>query len=524
MAGVESRASSQQLLQSPDIPAAPEIDRIQSNCGLFAAIYVGDNPGEYDLRSITLRAGADLQHRAEGGAGYAVFDSKGDGQFVRGLGKIDVAFQDGSLLPRVRDARIVVLHTRYPTAGRSDSIPDIQPLTYEGITLAHHGNLTNAETIRDGIDGLQMDGECPDSDSWYALNAIVRAAGNTLAEKMVAAQKGFEGGWAFIATDGKSVVASRDPQGIRPLFLATIGDPKQPQVHLLSVEPAPFNSLGVNDYRDVLPGETIAIDGGKAITIDLSPDPQQRSCIFEIIYMMHPDSQYMGQEVYVSRRNAGHLLWQEQPVETGDDEKLVVMPVPDSGRPSALGYFKEARKDLGDRVDYDEGLLINRYVGRNFIKPTGKRSPSEKFYDIEEIVAGRKIVLVDDSLVRGETMTGIIAMLRNAGAKEVHVRLASPKIVRPCHWGVAISTYEELAGYRYPDTDDLAIAIGADSLGYISLDGLYDAVGADAELRERFCSHCFGGNSPRMNGQRPGTIPLVEFVGLDAGYIEKVEK
>ncbi len=514
MAGKENPISTTQFFDNA--AESPEIEgRIQSNCGLFAIVYNGENPGQLDLRAATLRAGADLQHRAEGGAGYAVFDGEGNGKFIKGLGKIDVAFQDGRLIPKIADERIAILHTRYPTAGGSEHIPNIQPLTYEGISLAHHGNLTNAAQVLESIpEGIQIGGQYPDSDSWIALNAVVRSQGETLAEKMVNAQRGFEGGWAFIATDGKEVVASRDPQGIRPLFLATIGDLKQPQAHLLSVEPAPFNSLDVDDWREVLPGETVLIDGGEAITFDLSPDPEQRSCIFETVYMMHPDSKYMGQTVYMSRRKAGHTLWQEQPIEVDENESLFVMPVPNSGRASAIGYFKEARKTLGDLVDYDEGILNNPYVGRSFIKPRGRRNPSFKFYDIDELIAGRKIVLVDDSLVRGETMTSLILMLRNAGASEVHIRLASPKVVRPCHWGIAMPTYEELAGYRYPDTDDLANAIRADSLGYISLDGLYNAVGADKELRKRFCAHCFGGASPRMsNGEKPGIIPLVELIG-----------
>lgn len=510
MAGKESFVSQ---VFSPETFAAPETERIQSNCGLFAVIYNGENPGQLDLRATALRAGADLQHRAEGGAGYAVFDGTGKGQFVKGKGRIDVAFQDGERLPKVDDARIAILHTRYPTAGNSDHLPNIQPLTYEGITLAHHGNLTNGETIRDGIDGLQIDGEFPNSDSWVALNAIARAGGNSLAEKMVNAQKGFEGGWAFIATDGKDVVASRDPQGIRPLFLATMGDLKNPQAHFLSVESAPFNSLDADGYREILPGETVSIIDGQAITVDLSPDPEQRSCIFETVYMMHPDSRYMGQEIYKSRRKAGHILWQEQPTSVEENEQLIVMPVPNSGRASALGYFKEARKALGNPVDYDEGLLNNPYVGRNFIKPRGRRNPSLKFYDIDELIAGRKIVLVDDSLVRGETMKGIVAMLRNAGAKEVHVRLASPEIVRPCHWGVAVPTYGELSANRYPDVNDRAKALGMDSLGYLSLGGLYKACGVNESMREKFCAHCFGGASPRMsNREKPGTIPLVELI------------
>lgn len=515
MAGIENRSVNS---YSPDTHIAPESDRIQSNCGLFAIMNVSNFPGGFDLKAMTLLAGASLQHRAEGGAGYAVFDGKGKGQIIKGLGRIDVAFQDGRLLPETPDARIAILHTSYPTAGRPDHLPNKHPLNYERITLAHHGNLTNAQELLNEMPDMEMGGEFPDNDSWIALNLISRSEGETLEQKMINAQKKIEGGYAFIATDGKGLVASRDPEGIRPLFLGRIGPEDDPQAYLLSVETSAFNSLGMSEdnWREVLPGETISIRGREATTVDFSPAAAQRSCIFEIVYMMHPDSKYMGKQIYMSRRKAGHLLWQEQPIDVDDNDQVLVMPVPDSGRASAIGYWKEARKTLGDRVDWDEGVLINRYIGRNFIKSKGRRSPGSKFFEIEELVRGKKIVLVDDSLVRGETMARVVEMLRFAGAREVHERNASPEIRRPCHWGVAIPTYEELSAHNIPDIIERAKAIGLDSLGHLSLDGLFDACDADQETRDKFCAYCFGGNGPKMkNGENPDSIPLRETVPVD---------
>jgi amidophosphoribosyltransferase len=488
--------------------ANSESDRIQSNCGLFAIIYVGENPDGLDLKSIVLDAGADLQQRAQGAAGYAVFDGDGESTLVKGLGKIDVAFQNGCLLPSVKDSRIAILHTRYATAGGSDHVPNIQPLTFNGLTLAHHGNLTNAEEIRANIGNISMGGNFPDNDSWIALNAVDQAPGNSLAEKLINAQKQFEGGWAFIASDGKNVVASRDPQGIRPLFLATVGPEENPQAFILSVESAPFRNLEIDKFREVLPGETILIEGKKVITADLSPAADQRSCIFEMVYMMNLHSEFMGKGIYTARRQAGHFLWQEQPVSLADDEELVVMSIPNSGRPSGLGYYQEARKTLGERVYYDEGIVASSYVGRNFIQPAGERSPRKKFSPIEELLRNKIVVLIDDSLVRGETMTGILKMALRSGAKEVHVRLASPPIVRPCFWGVAMSTYTELAANNFPDINDRARELGANSLGYLSLEGLFKACGVDN--REKFCAHCFGGNSPHMDNGVDGIIQLME--------------
>ena len=484
-----------------------ESDRIQSNCGLFAVIYVGEKPNGLDLKSIVLDAGADLQQRAQGAAGYAVFDGKGEAIFVKGFGKIDVAFQEGRLIPLVEDARIAILHTRYATAGGSNHAPNIHPLTLNGLTLAHHGNLINAEEIRANLGNISMGGDFPNNDSWIALNAIDQAPGNSLAEKLITAQRQFEGGWAFIVSDGKNIAASRDPQGIRPLFLATVGSEEDPQAFMLSVETAPFKSMGIDNFREVLPGETILIEGNKVVTADLSPDANQRSCIFEMVYMMNLHSEFMGKGIYAARRKAGHLLWQEQPVNIGDDEELLVMSIPNSGRPSGIGYYHEALKTLKERVKYDEGIVSSNYVGRNFIQPAGERSPRKKFSPIEELLRDKIAVLVDDSLVRGETMTGLVRMALDAGAKEVHVRLASPPIIRPCFWGVAMSTYAELSAFNVPDINDRARELEANSLGYLSLEGLFKACGAD---KERFCAHCFGGNSPHMNKGANGAIQLVK--------------
>lgn len=477
--------------------------KIQSECGLFAVFYPG-----HDVRSIAYRAGTDLQHRAEGAAGMYASDGVYS-DTVRNLGTVAVAFQEGRLMPAVESPHLAIIHTRYPTAGGSNHTPNIQPLSIDGITMGHHGNLTNGIELRERMRDIRMGGDFPDNDSWLALNAVARASGNTLGEKLVAAQKGFEGAWAFIVTDGKQLVASRDPHGIRPLSLAYIGKPHREKGYLLSVETAPFNNLGIDDYREVLPGETIVIDEEGVRTIDISPK-SQKSCIFEFVYMMRPDSIFMGEQVYMTRRRAGELLWQEQPVNINSNDRLIIMPVPDSGRPSAIGYFNEARKALGDRVDYDEALIGNRYFGRNFIKSSGERAAYLKYYAIRELVQDKIVVTIDDSLVRGETIEDIAKMLRDAGAREVHERVASPEIKHPCYWGVAFSKYDELIAENIPNLDERERKLDLDSLGYLSLEGLFKAVGKTPEEARiaaekdntRFCTHCFDGNGPeiRQNG------------------------
>ena len=499
------------------IPHGREFDerKIQSECGLFAIYYPG-----HDVRKMTYVSGTDLQHRAEGAAGMYVSDGK-NADLIRNLGTVGVVFQEGRVMPRV-EGHIAVLHTRYPTAGSSNHMANIQPLSLDGIILAHHGNLTNAEELRERFPGIEYGEEFPDSDSWLALNAIAQTPGETLAEKLVNAQRNFEGGWAFILTDGKQLVASRDRYGIRPLSLGYIGDCNRPEGYALSVETATFKNLGISDFREVLPGETIVIDESGVKTVDLSPNEHQMSCIFEFVYMMRPDSEFLGENVHMTRKRAGQILWQEQPVEVGPDEELVIMPIPDSGRPSALGLFDEAKKQLGDRAIYYEALLANRYFGRNFIKSVDKRDAFQKFYVIKELIKDRVIVLVDDSQIRGDTTRGIVDMLLEAGAKAVHERVASPEITRPCFWGVAFSTFGQLIANNIPDLTERARSLRLASIAHLSLPGLFKAVGMseqemEAALKQdkrKFCTHCFDGNGPEMKNY--GIIKLREFQRANA--------
>ena len=477
-----------------------EARRIQSECGLFAAFC---NPESVDVRAIGLQAGADLQHRAEGAAGMWISNGKSSDS-VRELGTVAVAFQEGRNLPSLENAHIVILHSRYPTAGGSNHKPNIQPLSLDGITLGHHGNLTNVQEIADRIGFIPQGENFPDSDSWIALNAIAKEQGSTLAEKVINAQKGFEGGWAFIVSDGKTIVASRDPHGIRPLSVAVLGEKDAPKGYLLSVESCVFNNMGVSDFREVLPGETITIDESGVKTLDMSPK-RQMSCLFEFVYMMRPDSKFLGETVYNSRREAGRQLWREAPVELGEGEDLVVMPVPNSGRPSAIGYFHEAQEALGLRVTYDEGLLSNAYFGRNFIKSAGQRKANLKFYPILELLKDKVVALVDDSIVRGDTTSTLVEMLMLAGVKKVHNRVASPPIKHPCYLGVAMPTYEELLANRIPDIREREKYLGASSLRHISLNGLIEATGVD---KGKFCTHCFDGKGPPIS--RLSTVPLKE--------------
>ncbi len=489
------------LEREASVKLHPERERIQSECGLFGIFII--DPTSTDVRAVSLQAGADLQHRAEGAAGMWISNGKFSDS-VRELGTVAVAFQEGRNLPSVENPHIAMLHSRYPTAGGSNHKPNIQPLSLDGITFGHHGNLTNVQEISDRIGFVPQGESSPDSDSWIALNAIAREKGSTLAEKVINAQKNFEGGWAFIVTDGDVIVASRDPHGIRPLSVAILGDEASPKGYLLSVESCVFNKMGVSDFREVLPGETIVIDKSGVKTVDMSPK-EQMSCLFEFVYMMRPDSRFLGEIVYNARREAGRHLWKEAPIELEEGEELVVMPVPNSGRPSALGFFHEAQKDLGLKVTYDEGLLSNAYFGRNFIKSSAQRKAYLKFYPIEELLRDKTVVLVDDSIVRGDTTPTLVEMCMWAGAKKVHKRVASPEIKYPCHWGVAMPTHQELLANKMPSLRDRERYLGVTSLAHLSLDGLIEATGVS---KDKLCTHCFSGKGPSLS--KFGTVPLRE--------------
>jgi len=473
--------------------------KYQTECGLFGVYYPG-----YNVRPILYRAGTDLQHRAEGAAGMYVSNGYKQGM-VKNLGTVAVAFQEGRNVPEVDAPHIGILHTRYPTAGGSNHLPNIQPMSLDGITFAHHGNLTNAHELRSKMRDVEIGGLFPDNDSWLALNAIVRAKGKTLEEKLINAQKGFEGGWAFILSDGKKLIASRDPHGIRPLSAGVLGPKDSANGYLLSVETTPFDMLGVRDFWEILPGETVVIDEKGIKTVDISAKTQ-KSCIFEFVYMMSPKSEFMGQLVTMTRRRAGELLWSEHPVEPLDSGQIIIMGVPDSGRQSALGYFHKAQEEFGTKFTYDEGLIANRYFGRNFIKSSGQRAASLKFYTIKELIKDKTIVIVDDSLVRGETTADNVKKMLEDGAREVHVRIASPEIKHPCFWGVAFSRYGELIANTIPNIDDRAHSLGVASIGHLSLEGLFQAVGMTREDAKRaitfdntpFCTHCFDGNGPEI--------------------------
>ncbi len=522
-----------------------EPEKIMSECGLFA-VYLS-KPEEINATTLAIMGGTSLQHRAEGAVGLHIASGPRS-DTVRELGTIAVALQEGMRIPRLEEPKIAIMHTRYPTAGGSQNIHNIQPLTLGGITLAHHGNLTNAQQIEKDLGEVEKGEDKPDSDSWVALNAIVYAKGDTLAEKVINAQKKFQGGWAFAVTDGDQVIASRDPYGLRPWFIGAVGTGEDTKGYALSVESCAFQYTGVGrNYREVRPGETIQVDDDGVKTIEYAPADKQQSCLFEFVYMMRPDSDFMHKNIFKTRFRAGQRLWQEHPVEVEDDKTLVVLAIPNSGRPGALGLFREARKTLGERVIYDERILASAYYGRNFIKPADKRLNGSKFYGIKDsfhfdnfsdaekeyvdylmdsnfniisntpkqIVPQENMVgvIVEDSIVRGDTLKKLRVIGQEVGIPELHGRITSPESAHSCYYGVATPTREELIANQIPDINRRAEYLGFKSLGYISLEGLIAATGHSQDI---FCTHCFSGRKPYPHTN--GAIDLKEEAVLAKAY------
>ena len=444
---------------------------IQSECAMFAVFVL---PGKHidNVQGLIYQGLTDQQHRAEGSAGTYVSDGISS-EIVKDLGTVAVAFHEGRNLPKMEQVSIAVGHTRYPTAGKPNHKANIQPLQTDNLILAHHGNLTNMAQVKSTLQPFKMGGNYPDNDTWIALNAIAQAEGSSLGEKVATAQRKFEGAWDFLVSDGNTLVASRDPHGIRPFSLVRLG-PKNNQLgYAIAVENSAFynlpDSLEVSEPVDILPGQTIEMSEKGLRQVDKKDAERQYFCIFEYIYMSRPDTVHNGLLVADARRQMGRLLAEK--VDAPED-KIVVMPVPDSGRGAEIALLQRMLELYGDKVTPDEGLIANRYYGRNFIKSLDKRRANLKFSTLRPVVEGQHIVIVDDSIVRGDTLKDNVQMLRDAGAAKIDVVIACPELLFKCLWGVAFPTNEELLANKYPDFEERKKFLGVDGLFHLSLEDL----------------------------------------------------
>jgi amidophosphoribosyltransferase len=450
----------------------PERDGPLDECGVF-----GVYAPESDVARLAYFALYALQHRGQESAGIATAEN-GHIMTVRDLGLVSQVFDEAKL--RALAGTMAVGHVRYSTTG-SSAWENAQPIyrsDRRDVALAHNGNLINAVELHSTMreQGISFRST---SDSEIIAALLSNHPADSIEDAVADVVPRLEGAFSTVVMTHDRVVAFRDPAGLRPLALGRIGER-----YCVASESCAFDIIGGEFMRDVLPGEMVALSDRGIETRQVAPSDHPAFCVFEHIYFARPDSVLEGKRTQVSRRRMGEILWREAPVEAD-----LVIAVPDSGNPAAVGY------STASGMPKDDGLIKNRYVARTFIQPgqeLRKHGLRMKFNPLPEIVGGKRIVVVDDSIVRGNTTRQIIGMLRDAGASEVHLRISAPPIRYPCHYGIDMSTPQEMIAHDRT-VEEVAAELGADSLAYLSLDGLYEAIGAP---RATHCDACFTGDYP----------------------------
>lgn len=465
--GIAERASGDRRL-----PTWRDDDRLRDECGVVA---ISGSSAAAHLTSLGLYA---LQHRGQESCGIVAIDADGESHAHRAMGLVSDVFDDATLgrLP----GSAALGHTRYSTAG-SSSLRNAQPVVvdyrYGPMAIAHNGTLTNAEQLRRRLteEGAIFQ---TDSDSEAVIHLIARSRRAEPDQQVDDALSQLAGAFSMVLSIGDTVYAVRDARGFRPLVLGRLGE-----AAVVASETCALDIMGAAYVRDIAPGEVLRIrDGHVQALRPLEPAPHS-PCLFELVYFARPDSRVYGCTVDAARRAFGRQLAREHPVEAD-----CVFAVPDSSNSAALGYAEESG------IPFELALIRNHYVGRTFIHPSQATRDFKvrvKYNPVRELIDGRRCIVVDDSLVRGTTSRGLVALLRENGAKEIHFRVASPPIISPCYYGIDMPTKEELigSGHTVPEIGD---HLGVDSLGYLSLDGMKEAVGDFGP----FCDACWTGDYP----------------------------
>jgi len=465
-------------------------DKFHDECGVFG---IWDHPEAANLTSLGLYA---LQHRGQESAGIAATDGR---QFhvEKAMGWVSDVFTRERL--RRLPGRAAIGHVRYSTAG-SSTLRNAQPIAATfargPIALGHNGNLVNAEEIRKE---LEAEGAIfqSTSDSEVILHLLARARGQSFEEILPQALQRVTGAYTLVLLTLDTLIGVRDPYGFRPLCVGRLGES-----WILASETCALDLLEAEFVREVEPGEIVVIDREGLRALRPFPQKVPAQCIFEHVYFARPDSRLWGKSVYEARKALGRQLAQEHPAVAD-----VVVPVPDSGLGAALGFAEASG------IPFEMGLIRNHYVGRTFIEPRqGIRhfGVRVKLNPMQEVLEGRRVVVVDDSIVRGTTSRQIVRMLRAAGAREVHVRISSPPIQWPCYYGIDTPTRKELIGSSHK-VEEIRRYLAADTLGYLSLEGMLKAVAAGEE--QRFCHACFTGGY-RVGFPKADTSQLPLFADL----------
>ena len=459
-------------------PSGHEDDALHEECGVFG---IFGHPQAAALTALGLHA---LQHRGQEAAGMVSYDGS-HFHHQHGLGHVADNFASASVIDRLKGDRAVG-HVRYSTTGDT-LLRNVQPLFAEmafgGLALGHNGNLTNAQEIRRQLvrRGCLFSST---TDTEVIIHLIAISLYSSVEDRLIDALKQIDGAYSLVVMTKDAVLGVRDPLGIRPLVIGKVDD-----AWCLASESCALDIIGAEFVRDVEPGEIVTLSAKGIRSIKPFAPAQSRFCIFEYIYFARPDSIAEGHSVYEVRKRIGAQLAIETPVDAD-----IVVPVPDSGVPAALGYAVQAG------LPFDLGIIRNHYVGRTFIQPSdGVRHVGVKMKHNanRRMLEGKRVILVDDSIVRGTTSRKIVEMVRQAGAAEVHMRISSPPTTHSCYFGIDTPEREQLLAYQY-DLDGMAKLIGVDSLAFISIDGLYKAVGEpgrDAK-NPHYCDACFTGDYP----------------------------
>lgn len=458
-------------------------DHLHEECGVFGVFGHGDASA---LVALGLHA---LQHRGQEAAGIVSFNGAHFHDH-RAPGHVGDIFSSEAVMQRL-PGHAAIGHNRYSTTGET-SQRNIQPLFADfasgGFALAHNGNLTNAAILHRQL----VSRGClfqSTTDTEVIVHLIAISEQETVVDRLIDALRQVVGAYSLVAMLDNSIIGVRDPMGVRPLVLGKLED-----AHILASETCALDIIGADFIRDIEPGEVVVIDENGVTSVKpFAPQPS-RFCVFEYIYFARPDSVVEGSSVYEARKRIGVELARESNVAAD-----IVIPVPDSGVPSAMGYANETG------LPYELGIIRNHYVGRTFIEPTDNirhLGVKLKHNASRAVIEGKRVILVDDSIVRGTTSVKIVEMMRSAGAKEVHMRISSPPTTNSCFYGVDTPEREQLLAANQ-SLEEMTKTIGVDSLAFISMDGLYRAMGQKKRLNSmpQYCDACFSGDYP---------VPLVD--------------
>ncbi|MFY9289010.1 MAG: amidophosphoribosyltransferase [Alphaproteobacteria bacterium] len=454
-------------------------DKLKEECGVFGII---GKDSAAAMAALGLHA---LQHRGQEASGIVSYDGE-HFHSHHALGHVGENFNSEAVISKLM-GNAAIGHTRYATTGEI-ALRNVQPLfadfDFGGFAIGHNGNLTNAYTLRKQL----VKRGClfrSTTDTEVVIHLMAMARAGSPIDRLIEAMRQIEGAYSLVCLANNMVIGARDPNGVRPLVLGKLED-----AYVLASETCALDIIGADFIRDIEPGEMVVLDGKTVQSMrpfgDRAP---HKFCIFEYIYFARPDSSVEGRSVYEMRKRIGMELARE----SGIDADIVV-PVPDSGVPSAIGYAEESG------ISFDLGIIRNHYVGRTFIQPTDRirhLGVKLKHNANRRFIEGKRVILIDDSIVRGTTSTKIVEMIRAAGAKEVHMRISSPPTKHSCFYGIDTPQPEKLLAHNYT-VEQMCRFIGADSLSFISLDGLYRAMGEakrNAEMPQ-YCDACFTGDYP----------------------------